>query len=54
MGGVYHRIYMPEVEFLLSNESVDHLMEDLEVTGVRAIMLARAVRWRYGHVETES
>ena len=34
MGGVYHQICMLEAEFLLSNESVDHLMEDLEVTGV--------------------
>lgn len=40
MGGVYRRICMPKAEFLLSNESIDHLMEDLEVTSVRAIMLA--------------
>ncbi|XP_066351472.1 autophagy-related protein 23-like [Miscanthus floridulus] len=42
-----------EAEFLLSHESVDHLTEDIEVAGVRAIMLAQATRWRHGHVETE-
>ena len=31
---------MPKAELLLSNKLVDHLTEDLEVTGVRAIMLA--------------
>ena len=40
MAGTYHRICKPEAEFLLSNETVDHLMEDLEVAGIRAIMLA--------------
>lgn len=39
MAGVYHRICMLEVKLLLSNESIDHLTEDLEVTGMRAIML---------------
>lgn len=53
MVGVYRRICMPEAELLLSNESVDHLTEDLEATSVRAIMLARAARRRRGHVETE-
>ena len=53
MGGTYHWICMPEVEFLLSNESVDHLMEDLEVASVRAIMLTRAARQHHGHVKTE-
>jgi len=53
MAGVYHQICMPEVELILSNESVDHLTEDLEVTSVRAIMLTQAARWRHGHVETE-
>ena len=53
MAGTYLRIYMPEAEFLLSTETVDHLMVDLEVAGVRAIMLTRAARRRHGHVETE-
>ena len=38
---------------MLSNESVDDLTMDLEVAGIRAIMLARAARLRHGHVETE-
>lgn len=50
MAGVYRRICMPEVELLLSNESVNHLTEDLEVTGVRAIMLTQATRRCHGHV----
>jgi hypothetical protein len=53
MAGTYHRICMPEAEFLLSNETVDHLTEDPEVASIRAIMLARAARRRHGHVETE-
>ena len=53
MAGLYRWICMPKVELLLSNESVDHLTEDLEATSVRAIMLARAARWCHGHVETE-
>lgn len=52
MGGVYCWICMPEVEFLLGNKSIDHLTEDLEVTGVRAIMLAQAMCRRHGHIET--
>lgn len=32
--GTYRRICMPEVEFLMSHESVDHLTEDIEVAGV--------------------
>jgi hypothetical protein len=42
MASTYYQICMPEAEFLLSNESVDHLMEDLEVASIRAIMPARA------------
>jgi hypothetical protein len=53
MGGIYRRICMPEMEFLLANESVDHLTEHLEVTRVRAIMLARAMHQHHGHIETE-
>ena len=44
---------MPEVELLLLNEIVDHLTEDLEVAGIRAIMLAQAARRHHGHVKTE-
>ena len=40
LAGTYHRICMPEAEFLMSHELVDHLTEDVEVGGVRAIMLA--------------
>ena len=40
MASTYRQICMPEAEFLLSNETVDHLMEDLEVAGIWAIMLA--------------
>ena len=39
MASTYRRVCMLEAEFLLSNESMDHLMEDLEVAGIRAIML---------------
>lgn len=53
MGGVYHRICMLEDEFLLGNESIDHLTEHLEVMGVWAIMLARATHWCHGHIETK-
>jgi hypothetical protein len=53
MASTYRQICMPEVEFLLSNESVDHLMEDLEVASIRAIMLTQATRWHHGHVKTE-
>ena len=51
--GTYRWICMPEVEFLMSHESVDHLTEDVQVAGVRAIMLARATRRRHGHIEIE-
>ena len=44
---------MPEIEFLMSHETMDHLTEDIKVTGVRAIMLAQASRRHHGHVETE-
>jgi hypothetical protein len=40
---MYRQICMPEVEFLMSRESMDHLTEDVEVAGVRAIMLAQAM-----------
>ena len=40
LAGTYRRICMPEAEFMLSNESMDDLMMDLEVAGIRAIMLA--------------
>jgi hypothetical protein len=44
---------MPEAEFLMSHETVDHLIEDVEVAGVRAIMLGQATRRRHGHIETK-
>ena len=44
---------MPEAEFMLSNKSVDDLTMDLEVAGIRAIMLAWVARLRHGHVETD-
>ena len=44
---------MPEAEFMLSNKSVDDLTMDLEVAGIRAIMLARVARLHHGHVETD-
>lgn len=53
MVGVYRHICMSEVEFLLGNESVDHLTEDLEVTGVWVIMLAQATHRHHGHIGTE-
>lgn len=53
MASVYRQICMPKAELLLSNESIYHLTEDLEVTGVRAIMLTRAACHRHAHVETE-
>ena len=40
MVGMYCRICMPEAEFLMSHETMDDLTEDVEVAGVRAIMLA--------------
>jgi hypothetical protein len=42
LASTYRRICMLKAEFLLSNESVDHLTEDLEVAGIRAILQARA------------
>lgn len=53
MAGTYRRICMPEEEFLLSNETMDHLTEDLEMAGVRAIMLTHAMCRCHGHIETE-
>lgn len=53
MAGVYRQICMPEAELLLNNESIYHLTEDLEVTNVRAIMLARATCRCHDHVETK-
>jgi len=44
---------MPEAEFLMSHELVDHLTKDVEVASVRAIMLARVVHRCHGLVETE-
>jgi hypothetical protein len=41
--GMYRQICMPEAEFLMSRESMDHLTEDVEVASVRAIMLAQAM-----------
>ena len=53
LAGTYHRICMPEAEFLMSHELVDHLTEDVEVARVRAIMLARATCRCHGRVGTE-
>ena len=53
MASTYRRICMPEVEFLLSTKTVDHLIEGLEVASVRAIMLTRATRRCHGHIKTE-
>ena len=39
LAGNYRRIWMPEVEFLMSHELVDNLTKDVKVAGVRAIML---------------
>ena len=44
---------MLEAEFLMSHESVDHLIKDVEVARVRAFMLGRATCQRHSHVETE-
>lgn len=52
LAGMYRRICMPEAEFVLSNESMENLTTDLEVSGIRAIMLARAARLHHEHVET--
>lgn len=53
LAGTYRRICMPEAEFMLSNEPVDDLTTDLEVAGIRDIMLAQAAHRRHGYVETE-
>ena len=53
MVGTYHRICMPEAEFFMSHEMVGDLAEDVEVAGVRAIMLARAANRCHGYVEIE-
>jgi hypothetical protein len=47
---VHHRICMPEVELMQSNESIDHLTEDFEVRAVRSIMLAQAAHLHHGRV----
>lgn len=52
-GCVYHRIYMTEAELMLSNEIVDHLTKDLEVSTIRSIMLAHTTRRRHGYSETD-
>ena len=44
LAGMYHQICMPEAEFMQSNELVNDLTMDLEVAGIRAIMLARVAR----------
>ena len=53
MAGTYRRICMPKAEFFMSHETVDDLTKDVEVAGVRAIMLARAICQHHGYVETE-
>ena len=50
---VYHRIYMTEAELMLSNEIVDHLTKDLEVSTIRSIMLAHTTRRRHVYSETD-
>lgn len=46
----YRLIYMLKEEFFMSHEMMDHLTEGVEVAGVRAIMLVRAMRRHHGHV----
>jgi hypothetical protein len=51
--GTFRQMSIPEAEFALSNESMDDLTKDVEVSAVKAIMLACAMCLRHGHVETE-
>jgi hypothetical protein len=53
MTKTYQRISMPEAEFMLSSESMDDLTTNLEVSGIRAIMLAGAASLHHGLVETK-
>jgi hypothetical protein len=53
MTGTYRWISMLKAEFMLLNEPMDVLTANLEVSGIRAIMLAWAAHLHHGHVEIE-
>jgi hypothetical protein len=51
--GTFWWISILEAEFALSNETMDDLTKDVEVSVVKAIMLVCATRLHHGHVEME-
>lgn len=53
MAGVCQRICTLEAELMLSWEKVDDLTEDIEVSAVRSMMLARAMQRCSCHIETD-
>lgn len=53
LGGTFRRISIPKEEFFLSKQLMDYLTWDVEVAGIKALLLARGARPRHGHVETE-
>lgn len=53
LGGVFHRISIPEAEFALAQQHMDDITRDVEVNAIRALLLARGARIRHGHAMTE-
>lgn len=53
LGGVFRRTSVPKVEFLLSRQPMDELTRDIEVAGIKALLLAQGARLCHGHVEAE-
>lgn len=53
LGGIFHRISIPEAEYALSKKSADDLMKDVEVTVIKALLLARGACLHHGFIETD-
>lgn len=53
LGGTFRQISILGAEYALLKLSVDDLMRDVEVAGIKALLLARGARLRHGFIETE-
>lgn len=53
LGSTFHRISISEAEYALSKQSVDDLLKDIEVVGIKALLLARGACLHHGFIETD-
>lgn len=53
LGGVFWRTSFPEAEFMLSNQPMEGLTHDVEVAGIKALLLARGAHLHHERVVSD-